>query len=129
MFACAMYPTSPDFLATVKEEIETQVHRLQSHPSIAIWAANNENEAALRGNWYGTARNFSLYQKDFIKLYVGTVQKWVVQFDPSRPFLTSSPTNGIQSEKEGWVAQNPYSPIYGDCEQAQRKPKYAREYY
>lgn len=26
----------------------------------------------------------------------------------------SSPTNGVESEKEGWVAQNPYDPHYGD---------------
>mgnify|MGYP002716428064 CR=1 FL=1 len=51
MFACAMYPAEDDFLKNVKTEIRQQIRRLQHHPSIALWAGNNENEAALRGNW------------------------------------------------------------------------------
>ena len=38
MFACALYPTDPNFLKSVDTEILTQVRRLQHHPSIAIWA-------------------------------------------------------------------------------------------
>lgn len=34
--------------------------------------------------------------------------------DPTRPFLTSSPTNGYESEEEDWVAKNPYDTHYGD---------------
>ena len=37
-----------------------QVRRLQHHASLALWAANNENEAALRGNWYGTDSRFQV---------------------------------------------------------------------
>ena len=52
MFACSMYPTNVDFLNTVEKELQTQIRRLQSHPSLLFWAGNNENEAALRGNWF-----------------------------------------------------------------------------
>lgn len=51
MFACNMYPVDDKFLFSVKEEISQQIRRLQYHPSIVIWAGNNENEAALSGNW------------------------------------------------------------------------------
>lgn len=51
MFACSMYPTEERFLESVRTEVEQQVRRLQHHPSVAVWAGNNENEAALRGNW------------------------------------------------------------------------------
>lgn len=51
MFACSMYPANQDFLDTVKQEIVTQIRRMQHHPSILLWASNNENEAALRDNW------------------------------------------------------------------------------
>lgn len=51
MFACSMYPVKEDFLSSVEAEVTTQVRRLQHHPSILLWAGNNENEAALRGNW------------------------------------------------------------------------------
>lgn len=52
MFACAMYPANEKFLKNVETEIEQQIRRLQHHPSIILWAGNNENEAALRQNWY-----------------------------------------------------------------------------
>lgn len=51
MFACSMYPVNQDFLDSVEDEVVTQVRRLQHHPSILLWASNNENEAALRDNW------------------------------------------------------------------------------
>lgn len=52
MFACSMYPASSWFLDAVRVEIKQQVRRLQHHPSLLLWAGNNENEAALRQNWY-----------------------------------------------------------------------------
>lgn len=36
---------------SVATEIRQNVRRIQSHPSIALWAGNNENEVALRTNW------------------------------------------------------------------------------
>lgn len=38
----------------------------------------------------------------------------VVNEDSSRPFLPSSPTDGLESESEGWVAQDPGSEYFGD---------------
>ncbi|XP_039268970.2 beta-mannosidase-like [Styela clava] len=114
MFACAMYPADAGFLASVSEEVNETIWRLKSHPSIVIWAGNNENEAALGTNWYNTTEHFSRYKKDYIALYVDTIQKLVSSMDSSRPFLTSSPTNGEESKTEGWVAKNPYNVHYGD---------------
>lgn len=34
--------------------------------------------------------------------------------DPGRRYLESSPTNGKQSVKEGYIAENPYDSHYGD---------------
>ncbi|HED36923.1 MAG TPA: glycoside hydrolase family 2 protein, partial [Ignavibacteria bacterium] len=48
MFACASYPENDDFIKNVIEEIKQNVYRLQTHPSIAIWCGNNENE----WSWY-----------------------------------------------------------------------------
>ncbi|KAF2905512.1 hypothetical protein ILUMI_00678, partial [Ignelater luminosus] len=115
MFACAMYPTDDNFLNSVKSEVRHQVRRLQYHPSIVVWAGNNENEAALRQNWYGTKDNLELYHTDYKILYVETIRKELLLSDDSRPYLTSSPTNGIQSdEKEDYLAKNPQSHFYGD---------------
>jgi len=38
MFACALYPTDPNFLKSADVEIVQQVRRLQHHASIALWA-------------------------------------------------------------------------------------------
>ncbi|XP_077587107.1 beta-mannosidase isoform X2 [Stigmatopora nigra] len=115
MFACAMYPTDNDFLRTVREEVYQQIWRLKLHPSVIVWSANNENEAALATNWFnipGWQR--TLYLKDYVTLYVDNIKALIKQEDPTRPFLVSSPTNGAESEQEGYVANNPYDPRYGD---------------
>ncbi|XP_024858880.1 beta-mannosidase isoform X2 [Kryptolebias marmoratus] len=115
MFACAMYPTEDDFIQTVREEVIQQVQRLKSHPSIIVWSGNNENEAALATNWFNIpASQKPTYIKDYVKLYVNNIRKIVQEEDQSRPFLVSSPTNGAESEQEGWVAANPYDPHFGD---------------
>lgn len=45
--------------------------RLKHHPSIVLWAGNNENEAALAKNWYSTNKNKQIYEKDYKVLYIG----------------------------------------------------------
>ncbi|XP_060872460.1 beta-mannosidase [Metopolophium dirhodum] len=114
MFACNMYPANHQFLETVEVEIKQQIRRLQHHPSIILWAGNNENEAALRGNWYGTRNNYSMFASDYIALYVNTIRKIVTEEDRTRNFVVSSPTNGLKSEEENYIAENPYSALYGD---------------
>lgn len=114
MFACSMYPANEQFLETVGMEIKHQIRRLHYHPSVILWAGNNENEAALRGNWYGTGRNFTSFVSDYIALYVTTIKKIVAEEDKSRSYLVSSPTNGLKSEEENYVAAKPYSGLYGD---------------
>ncbi|KAI1501848.1 family 2 glycosyl hydrolase [Biscogniauxia marginata] len=42
-FACASYPTYSSYLDSVEEEARQQVRRLRSHPSVVIWAGNNED--------------------------------------------------------------------------------------
>lgn len=114
MFACSMYPVNQAFLDTVKKEIVTQVRRLQHHPSILLWASNNENEVALRDNWYGTAFNFNQYKEDYITLYVDTIRPLVLELDDSRSYVVSSPSNGIKSENDGYISQKPGDTLYGD---------------
>ncbi|RZC32612.1 Glyco hydro 2 domain containing protein [Asbolus verrucosus] len=114
MFACAMYPADSVYLSNVVDEVRHQLKRLGSHTSIAVWAGNNENESALSQNWYGTGNNFDLYKNDYIKLYVDTIQPEVLKIVPGTIFITSSPTNGAESDQEGHVAQNPSDPLYGD---------------
>ncbi|XP_072351307.1 beta-mannosidase isoform X2 [Scyliorhinus torazame] len=115
MFACALYPTDQSYLDSVKAEITHQIRRLKSHPSIIIWSGNNENEAALALNWFGIPpTSTTLYLNDYVQLYVNTIREIVLKEDRSRPYITSSPTNGAESVQEKWVANNPYDVHYGD---------------
>lgn len=79
---------SPLYLAYEASHL-FKVRRLQTHPSIALWAGNNENEAALRGNWYGTDADFQRYKADYVKLYVNTVKTTTNELDSGRDFLVN----------------------------------------
>nr|XP_033812769.1 beta-mannosidase [Geotrypetes seraphini]XP_033812778.1 beta-mannosidase [Geotrypetes seraphini] len=115
MFACALYPTDPGFVESVRAEVTHQVRRLRSHPSIILWSGNNENEAALANDWFSVPSiQKEVYIQDYITLYVKNIREIVLSEDQSRPFLTSSPTNGAETVSEGWVANDPYDNCYGD---------------
>lgn len=43
MFGCGNYPAHKEFLASVKREATANVKILRHHPSIVIWAGNNED--------------------------------------------------------------------------------------
>ncbi|KAG8871660.1 hypothetical protein FRB97_008399 [Tulasnella sp. 331] len=43
MFGCGQYPAYDDYLRRVELETEQNVKRLRHHPSIVIWAGNNED--------------------------------------------------------------------------------------
>ncbi|KKZ65862.1 beta-mannosidase [[Emmonsia] crescens] len=43
LFGCGNYPVFPSFLKTVKREAIANVKILRHHPSIVIWAGNNED--------------------------------------------------------------------------------------
>ena len=49
MFACSMYPGDAPFVENVRQEAIENVRRLRNHPWLALWAGNNENEAAWKG--------------------------------------------------------------------------------
>ncbi|NXY81873.1 MANBA mannosidase, partial [Alcedo cyanopectus] len=115
MFACALYPADQNYLESVRGEVSHQVRRLKSHPSIILWSGNNENEAAIASNWFSIpSADREIYIKDYVLLYVKNIREIVLAEDKSRPFITSSPTNGLESAKEGWVSQDPNDAHYGD---------------
>ena len=104
------------FLSNVHTEIIYQVKRLQSHPSIVLWSGNNENEAAVAENWYHVpAAKMPQVKDDYRKLYVSTVMSAVQEVDRgnNRPFVTSSPSNGVETVSENYIATNPGDVRYG----------------
>lgn len=121
MFACAMYPDDGPFLGSVAVEVAQNVRRLQSHASIAVWAGNNENEAALVQNWYGTAANRSRFEAEYGRLYASTMRPVVEANDDAgggggQRWLYSSPSNGPRRASQSLIQTDPQDPRYGDSE-------------
>lgn len=112
MFACAMYPVYEDFLASVETEIAQNIRRIQRHPSILVWAGNNENEAALVQNWYGTKKNNTRFYNEYVELYKNTVKKAVRENDKWHTWLYSSPSNG--NKLSTIINEHPGDSHYGD---------------
>ncbi|EDV41870.1 uncharacterized protein Dana_GF17689 [Drosophila ananassae] len=116
MFACAMYPVGDEFLASVREEVRQNAKRLSHHPSVAIFVTNNENEAALVQNWYGTEYDKSRFASEYRELYLANViHELKLISHNSRPDpLVSSPSNGKASEQDNYISANPQDNHYGD---------------
>eukprot|EP01059_Diplonema_ambulator_P009137 TRINITY_DN18960_c0_g1_i2.p1 TRINITY_DN18960_c0_g1~~TRINITY_DN18960_c0_g1_i2.p1 ORF type:complete len:603 (+),score=216.68 TRINITY_DN18960_c0_g1_i2:33-1811(+) len=108
MFACAMYPADNTFLSSVEAEITYQVGRLGHHPSIIVWSANNENEAALVQDWYGKTNpnENPVYADMYRDLYWTTILSNISAMD-GRPVLASSPSAGWKETAE--------NPVRDDC--------------
>jgi beta-mannosidase len=91
MFACAMYPENDAaYVAEVEAEARYQVRRLRSHPSLAIWCGNNENQWIHdRNNPEHPERKVpgSLY-------YDQTLPEAVQALDGVTPYWPSSPYGG-----------------------------------
>ena len=101
MFACSLYPSNDEFLESVTKELEDNVYRLQSHPSLALWCGNNENYGAL--NWYKESRdNRDRYICDYDRLNHDTVERTIKRCDPSRTWWPSSPCAGPGTFGDNW---------------------------
>jgi beta-mannosidase len=57
MFACGNYPCFPSFLASVKVEATQNVRRLRHHPSVVIFAGNNEDYQV--SEWAGLTYDYA----------------------------------------------------------------------
>ena len=104
MFACSDYPSDPDFLEAVRREAEWVVRSLRSHPSVAVWCGNNENES---GQWYRAgcpAEKSDWSREPGYALFQGLLPRVCAALDPTRPFRVSSP----------WGGPHPQSPLAGD---------------
>ena len=100
MFACAMYPATPEFLGEVRAEITHQIKRLQSHPSIALWCGDNEGiDNYNKRIW---KKNPELYKSDY-KTLVDLRGDLVAELDPERVYWPTSPCGGPGDlDTNGW---------------------------
>ncbi len=120
LFACAMYPGTDEFLASVRAEVVDNVKRIRNHPSLALYCGNNENEAG----WYswGWKERYSpevqaQFETDMRRLYYETIPSALREADSSRYYHPSSPIAGFARKPKGdgdthywdvWHGQAPF---------------------
>ncbi|VUG19342.1 man9 [Brettanomyces bruxellensis] len=99
MFACAAYPAYPEFIASVQNEVETQLKRLRNHCCLSIFAGNNED--------YQVAESCNLdwdkddHSGDYTKtsfpartIYEKTLPDLCAGLQPDVPYHPGSPWGG-----------------------------------
>jgi beta-mannosidase len=85
MFACGMYPEA--LADEVELEARHQVARLRTHPSLALWCGNNENQ------WI----HERLYPGEHVPgetFYAGILPRVCRELDPGTPYWPGSPFGG-----------------------------------
>lgn len=94
--ACAVYPQDNQMSEKIREETVSVVKRLRQHPSIVIWAGDNECDLLM---------SRAIGDRDpNINRLTRTVIKDVVDFeDPTRPYLPSSPYYDEDAYREGRI--------------------------
>ncbi|TPP61952.1 Beta-mannosidase [Fasciola gigantica] len=117
------FPRERSSVDTVEQEVRMQIRRLHSHPSVVIWATDNEVKQAVNDGWYRPARDRILL-KNFKRRFVDLISR--VIYDEERPnsidlmftgagthlyqprrCLISSPSNGIVTEELKGMDLNP----------------------
>ena len=96
MFACTMYPSDKQFLSNVITEVNDNVKRLRSHPSIVHWCGNNEVNVAWF-NW-GWQNAYDIHGADSLKMIEGyhkifqeIIPRQLKTLDPETPYSHTSP--------------------------------------
>jgi beta-mannosidase len=136
MFACSMFPNTPEHLANIEREAIYNVKRLRKHPSVVFWCGNNENLVGWN-NW-GWKESFSdenrgLVWAGYRKVFHEILPRAVETYAPELSYWPSSPqshydgvmpsnTHGDQHEWSVWFNRQDFS-YYGEhC------PRFCSEY-
>lgn len=83
--ACATYSALPDFVAQLEAEATAVVKKLRNHPSILLWAGDNEVDESC------IAQGFATEENRYNELTRVVLPRVVRMHDPYRFFLPSSP--------------------------------------
>lgn len=87
MMACGMYPADASFCDVIWEEAIHIIRRLRQHPSLLLWAGDNECDQSVLFSGYGKDPNTNEITRKILR-------DAVCSEDPVRPYLPSSPYYG-----------------------------------
>lgn len=86
MMGCTMYPQDEGFIKKIEDEAIKAISRIRHHPSLVLWAGNNENDVSLE--WEDDQPHIDP-NEDIISRQL--LPAMVRRFDPKTPYLPSSP--------------------------------------
>ncbi|KND02096.1 uncharacterized protein SPPG_02596 [Spizellomyces punctatus DAOM BR117] len=118
-FSVSLYPTDKAFVENVIPEVEYNVRRLNRHPSLALWAANNEIEWFVERVNQTFPNNGTHYLDEYNYLFVDTLQHVVKSITRSITYLHSSTSQGYLSGPDPWIARylnKTQGELYGSSE-------------
>lgn len=95
MLACGNYPQTPAFTAAIAEEATQMIRRLRQHPSILLWAGDNECDQNYAWQGCRTDAGENTITREVLRMVT-------LQEDYARPYLPSSPyyAPGYYTEKD-----------------------------
>ncbi len=98
MMACAIYPQTDRMKSQLSDEVRKVTRRLRNHPSLCLWAGDNECDVAYR-KWFGGGLDpaDNRLTREVIPGVLRTE-------DGSRPYLPSSPYLSPEAVKNGLSA-------------------------
>jgi len=82
--ACATYTQDNDFAERVYKEAVSVIKRLREHPSLLLWAGDNEVDCAYKLRGFRRDPNFNRISREILAAAVR-------EYDVVRPYLPSSP--------------------------------------
>jgi beta-mannosidase len=102
MFACMMYPSDNEFLASVKEELDYNIKRLRNHPSVVLWCGNNEIlEGYHSWGWKEQlGENAEKAFESYKRLFYEVIPETLSVLDASRPYIPSSPSSSFSGSPD-----------------------------
>ena len=92
--ACGEYPESDEFMANMKNEVTSVIRKLRQHPSLVLWAGDNEVDAC-----------FPMYDPNKNKITRELIAQCVRDNDLARPYLPSSPFISEKMHEAGFRSQ------------------------
>ncbi|PYE84706.1 beta-mannosidase [Pseudoroseicyclus aestuarii] len=100
MFACHLYPSTPEFLSDVEQEVRENVARLHHHACLALWCGDNELIGAL--GWFPeSTKDRDRYLVNYDRLN-RAVERALKETDPGANWWPSSPSPGPMSFGDAW---------------------------
>ena len=100
MFACHLYPSTPEFRAEVDAEVRDVVARISHHACLALWCGDNELIGAL--TWFPESRkDRDRYLVNYDRLN-RTVEAALLDTLPGANWWPSSPSPGPLAFGDAW---------------------------